>query len=120
MFDKKIKDFVNNPIQGVVVSGVVQNFSVKHTDIVCVSPVWGQFKISLPNSCGIERGDVLKVQREVKTQSDGKQYFEYKILRNITMEAILWDKINNVILKDFNEFERQRIKILSEQQRIKE
>lgn len=120
MFDRKVKDFVNNTVQRVVVSGVVQNYSAKCTDVVCASPVWGHFKISIPNSSGIERGDILQVQREVRKQSDGKQYFEYKILRNITMETIVVTKINDVILCDFNEIEKQKIKLLSEQQKIKE
>lgn len=119
MFDnKEVRDFINNSTWYVVVSGVVQDCSAKFIDIVCASPIWGNFKISMPNSCGIERGDILEMKRETRTQSDGKQYFEYKFFRNVTKESVVSTKRANAIVHDFKGIIKQ--KLLSKQQKIKE
>ena len=109
----EITDFITNPVQNVVVTGIVQHPYDQQTDIVCFSPVWKAFVIKEPNSHGIERGDILVVSRSEKIAQTSVKSFEYKILRNRTMEAIL-NNGTKAILQQFNKNEQKFILAITE------
>ena len=110
--EQKIQEFISNPVQYVVVSRVLPITIDTHLqyELQCYSPVWGLIYIT--DKYGLfdyQRGDFLKVERKEQITRSGKKSFQYKVLANNTVAAMLL-KAELILLSNFNEEEQQLIK----------
>jgi hypothetical protein len=90
---EKATEFINQPIQKAVVYKVWFENGIQK--IGCYSPIFGKMAFSVDISKGIQRGDMLLVERVSERGRDN-----FYIRGNLTKQKIISDATNE-ILKDF-------------------
>ena len=112
--EEKLRDFINQEKQDAVVTSVVHvqtsiaNKSI-YTKIQAYSPVWKEIYYGSYDMIGVQRGDIVTFSRT----KDKQDYYTYRLIENKTVKEIINTGIAR-ILNAFNEAERNRILLLSE------
>lgn len=90
---EKATEFINQPIQKAVVYKVWFEHGIQK--IGCHSPIFGKMNFAIDVTKGIQRGDMLLVERVSERGRDN-----FYIRGNLTKQKIISDATNE-ILKDF-------------------
>ena len=108
--EEKLRDFINQEEQDAVVTSVIHIQASEYTKIHAYSPVWKNiYYESYNDMIGVQRGDIVTFSRT----KDKQDYYTYRLIENKTVKEIINTGIAR-ILNAFNEAERNRILLLSE------
>ncbi len=98
---KKIMSFINQPRQDSVVKDYWYFSNNQRTHVKCWNPVWKEIEFDSYNHIPLRYNDVITVEK------DGDS--DYRFIKNKTLEEETSSVINNVLLRDFDEAERQQL-----------
>ena len=108
--EEKLRDFIDQKEQDAVVTSVIHIQASAYTQIQAYSPVWKNIYYESRNGMiGVQRGDIVTFSRT----KDKQDYYTYRLIENKTVKEIINTGIAR-ILNAFNEAERNRILLLSE------
>lgn len=116
--EQKLRDFINQEKQDAVVKSVIyrHNINSPKIEIRACSPVWKEiyYESYGIGQIEVQRGDIVTFSRELNK----KGVYEYHLCQNKTSEEVTNDGINNKILKDFTEAERNKLLLLVDRIRL--
>ena len=93
--------FINQPRQDSVVKDYWYFSNNQRTHVKCWNPVWKEIEFDSYNHIPLRYNDVITVEK------DGDS--DYRFIKNKTLEEETSSVINNVLLRDFDEAERQQL-----------